>query len=217
MKTYLLDIIPKLQRFSTKLDDLTRLTEQHWVVLDESSSSKLVYIFRQNGSLFISTDGVIEKANWEYLGHNSLMIEMKDRSYLFKHGFLDDNILALRVDNKDEYVILVNEVKFESDLKSIEQVANFLQSIYLNSNTTDSRYIEFKISPPVPETQKSFSIETDKGKIEIRSNQGPGYLGYTYGDSVYLNGEPAPDGRYVHGWPSWLARIIVEDGKIKDY
>lgn len=88
MKTYFLDLIPKLQRFSQKLDDLTRLTNQHWVVVDEIANSKNVYIFRTNNDLLISQNGKVEKAKWEYLGNNSLLIDKKEDSYLFKHGFL---------------------------------------------------------------------------------------------------------------------------------
>ena len=35
MKTFISDLIPKLQRFSQKLDNLTLLTNQHWVVFDD--------------------------------------------------------------------------------------------------------------------------------------------------------------------------------------
>ena len=54
MKTFLADIIPKLQRFSQKLDNLTLLTNQHWVVIDEITTSKNVYIFRSDNTLLIS-------------------------------------------------------------------------------------------------------------------------------------------------------------------
>lgn len=63
MKTYITDIIPKLQRFSQKLDNLTLLTNQHWVVLDELESSKTVFIFRSNNELLISRNGKVEKPN----------------------------------------------------------------------------------------------------------------------------------------------------------
>lgn len=109
MKTYIADIIPKLQRFSQKLDNLTLLTNQHWVVLDELESSKTVFIFRSNNELLISRNGKVEKAKWEYLGNNSILIDQKEASHLFKQGFFDENVLALKVDSKEEYAFLVNE------------------------------------------------------------------------------------------------------------
>ena len=49
METFIADIIPKIQRFSQKLDDLTKLTNHHWVSLAEIKNGKKVYIFRQIG------------------------------------------------------------------------------------------------------------------------------------------------------------------------
>lgn len=131
MRTYVADIIPKIQRFSTKLDNLTLLTNQHWVVLDELSQSKTVYIFRSNGELLIAINGKVDKAKWEYLGQNSILIDLKEQSYLFRHGFFDKNILALKVDSKEEYAVLINESRFQGELNSISAVVNFLNQNYL--------------------------------------------------------------------------------------
>ena len=46
MQTYISEIIPKLQRFSSKLDNLTMFINKHWVVFDELENLKTVYIFR---------------------------------------------------------------------------------------------------------------------------------------------------------------------------
>jgi hypothetical protein len=47
-----------------------------------------------------------------------LLIDRKDESYLFKHVFFDQNILALKIDSKDEYAFVVNETKFDKELNS---------------------------------------------------------------------------------------------------
>src|SRR5690606_30610087 len=135
MKTFISDLIPKLQRFSQKLDNLTLLTNQHWVVIDDISNNKNVYIFRTNNDLLISQNGKVEKAKWEYLGNNSLLIDKKDESYLFKHGFFDENILALKVDSKDEYAFLINENKYDGELNSIDRVIDFLTKKYIEPQT----------------------------------------------------------------------------------
>lgn len=125
MRTYIADIIPKLQRFSQKLDNLTLLTNQHWVVLDELGSSKTVFIFRSNNELLISRNGKVEKAKWEYLGNNSILIDQKEASHLFKQGFFDENVLALKVDSKEEYAFLVNENRYDGEIDSVEKAADF--------------------------------------------------------------------------------------------
>ncbi|GEO11559.1 hypothetical protein [Segetibacter aerophilus] len=132
MKTFIADIFPKLQQFSNKLDNLTLLTNQHWVSLDNILSNKTVYIFRTNNELLVSTNGKVEKAKWEYLGNQSLLIDKSNDSFLFKHGFFDENILALKVDSNEEYAVFVNENKYDGELNSIDRVFNFLSETYLS-------------------------------------------------------------------------------------
>lgn len=133
MKTFFSDIIPRIQKYSQKLDDVTLLTNQHWVVLDILSESKTVYIFRQNGELLISINGKVSKAKWEYLGHNSILIDINEESYLFKPNIFDENILALKIDSKDEYAILVNETKYSGEFNSISAVNHFLHQKYIQN------------------------------------------------------------------------------------
>lgn len=140
MKTYLADIIPKIQQFSQKLDNLTLLTNQHWVVLDELHAAKNIYIFKSNNELLISHNGTVKKGKWEYLGHNSILIDQGDESRLYRHGFFDENILALKVDSMDEYALLVNESRYEGELNSVDRVLDFLSSKYLSP--TARRHIE---------------------------------------------------------------------------
>ena len=220
MKTYLTDLIPKIQRFSKKLDDLTTLTNQHWIVVDELMSVKNIYIFRSNNELLISVNGKVEKAKWEYLGNNSLLIDKKDESFLFKHGFLDENILALKVDSKEEYAFLVNENKYEGELNSFSTIIDFLTKKYIKNLNTNP--LTKKLSPIYEKKEKpkkivqgarTVRLKTNKGELEIITKL---HSGYTTGDEALLNGEPAPDGNYSIGWPSWLASYItLADGKIK--
>jgi len=66
---------------------------------------------------------------------------MKETTYLFKHGFFDENILALKIDGKEEFVFLVNENKFDGELNSIERVVKFLQTNY--TDEVNNKKIEF--------------------------------------------------------------------------
>ena len=131
MKTYISDIIPKIQRYSKQLDNLTLLINQHWVVIDDVNKTKIVYIFRQNNELLISQNGKVEKAKWEYLDHNSLLIDKKDESYLFKQGFFDENVLALKIDGTEEYAFLVNETKYDKELNTLAAIVGFLNEKYI--------------------------------------------------------------------------------------
>mgnify|MGYP003476966522 FL=1 len=135
MKTFIADIFPKIQNYSQKLDDLTILANKHWVSIDNITTNKTVYIFRNNSELLISRNGKVEKAKWEYLGNKSLLIEIKEECHLFKHGFFYQNILALKIDSKEEYAVFVNENNFDESLNSIEKVLHQLNEKYLDSKS----------------------------------------------------------------------------------
>lgn len=216
MKTYLADIIPRLQKFSKKLDNLTLLTNQHWVLIDDITNSKVIYIFRTNNELLISENGKVVREKWEYLGNNSLLIDKKDESILFKHGFFDENILALKIDNQEEYAFLINENKYEGELNSVEKVIEFLTIKYIEPDLREKIYKTsgYQINDNLGSEFYKRILRTEKGTIEIRTKL---ESGYTYGDLVFLNGIPAPDGDYIYSRPSWLGGfVVVKNGKLKD-
>jgi hypothetical protein len=202
MKTFLSDLFPKLQRFSQKLDNLTLLTNQHWVSIDNIVSNKIVYIFRTNNELIISTNGKVEKAKWEYIGNKSLLIDKAEESYLFKHGFFDENILALKIDSSDEYAVFVNENNYGGELNSIEKVFGFLKAKYLEpslkSRVENATGHKFENNT---QTKSTFvQHHTDKGIVEIVP------CIRLKGQNAYMNGQPAPDGRYKFGF-LWYVEI----------
>ena len=203
MKTFLSDIFPKIQKYSEKLDNLTLLTNQHWVSIDDIQATKTVYIFRTNNELLVSTNGKVEKAQWEYLGNRSLLIDKKADSYLFKHGFFDENILALKIDSTEEYAVFVNENKYDGELNSIQRVFDFLRRKYLDpaikstiENSTG------QIINPVENLPKKKYVQhhTDKGIVEIEP------CIHLKGQKAFINGQPAPDGKYKFGF-LWTVEI----------
>lgn len=137
MTTYLTDIIPRIQRFSKTLDDLTILTNQPWVCVDHVADTKTIYVFRSNNELLISTSGEVDKATWQYLQNNSLLIDRNAESLLFRHVFVDETILALKMDNNNKYAVFVNENKSSDNLNSIENVVQFLERKYKNATTNN--------------------------------------------------------------------------------
>ena len=133
MQTYLSDIIPSLSRYSKQLNDETLLTSRHWVVIDEIANRKNIYIFRKNRDLLISTNGLVEKGTWDYLGNDKILIEQNGKAFLFKHGFFEDDFLALKLDGGEEYAFLVNEQKFDENLNSVMSIHSFLTKKYIDA------------------------------------------------------------------------------------
>jgi len=132
MKTYFSDIIPKILRFSKKLDNLALLMNQKWILVDENQQNRTVYIFCSDTELIISQNGKVEKAHWKYITTNNILIESEEGSFLFSHAFFDEDILALKLDNSQEYLLLVNETKNVKELSNGGNVIGFLQKKYLN-------------------------------------------------------------------------------------
>lgn len=131
MQTYLSDIIPSLSRYSKQLNDETLLTSRHWVVIDEIVNRKNIYIFRKNRDLLISTNGLVEKGTWDYLGNDKILIEQNGKAFLFRHGFFEDDFLALKIEGGDEYAFLVNEKKYDENLNSVISIHSFLTKKYI--------------------------------------------------------------------------------------
>lgn len=130
MQTFATDIIPKIQRFSQRLDDLTLLMNQHWVAVDELSAEKRVYIFRPNNELLISVNGKVIRAKWEYLGFQSLLLELNEGVFLFKHSFLNKGILAFKLDSKEEYAFFINENFYSEQVNTIIKLVKYLSINY---------------------------------------------------------------------------------------
>lgn len=207
MKTYILDLIPKLQQFSRRLDETALLVNQHWVVIDEITNSKNVYIFRSNNELLISHNGKVEKAKWEYLGNNSLLIDRKEESYLFKQGFFDEYVLALKVDSKNEYAILINENKYDGELNSIERILDFLNTKYIEKNLKS----QIKENIGLSNNIINKTLFEDKYQIIVKSNKGEIVFSYSKPFSypiedcmAFIDDELAPDGEYKLGFMHYV-------------
>lgn len=141
MKTFALSIIRELQEYTQKADNLYYLTNYHWIMLDETSGFKTTYFFRTNGELIISVNGKVEKAHWEYLDQNSILIDIRQQYYLLRHGFCDENILALKIDGTEEYAIFINEHKYDGELNNLNAVINFLDKNFLHKFLNPAHYV----------------------------------------------------------------------------
>ena len=110
MKTYLLDIIPKIKQFSKKLDDTTNLTGKHWILFNKESEDKVVYIFKKDNELLLLKNGKGTNEKWELIDEETIQITIDKDVFLFKVGFLDNIILALTLDDDiEEYSVFGNK------------------------------------------------------------------------------------------------------------
>jgi hypothetical protein len=150
------------------------LTNQHWVLIDNIESEKQVYLFRPDNELLIAKNGKIEKRKWEYLGNKSLMIDLGDETFLFKHGFFDENLLVLKIDGRQEYAFFINENKYTGDINSFSKVIEFLTDKYLFNesksdveNQTGIKIIKEE-KKPTPEELKEIEERKTKDAEEMK-------------------------------------------------
>jgi hypothetical protein len=177
MKTFLLDIIPRLQRFSSKLENNSVLTNKNWVLLGDEPNKKVVYIFSEKENLLrIAENGIIKKGKWDNLGNNFIEIEIDNGAMLFKHAFVDDNLLALKLDGTEEFAILVNESNYDKFLNSIDKLNSFVEDMYLKQTTKSytslPNQVDLKISLGQdfdPNDFPGFQIELDILKRKLKA------------------------------------------------
>jgi hypothetical protein len=137
-----------------------------------------------------------------------LLIDKTTDSYLFKHGFFDENVLALKVDSSEEYAVFVNENKYDGELNSIDKVFDFLRRTYLDPSIKSTIEISTGQVLNSAISKQTVYRETQDGetlKIVSVNNE-------TIGAKVYINEKPAKDGTYVY--KSLSHKLIVKNGEI---
>jgi len=194
MLYYLIDIIPKIQAFSKKLDDASLLINQHWVSVNEIENIKTVFIFRPDAQLLISENGKIERAKWENIGSNSLVIDRQFESYLFKHGFLDESVLALKVDGTETYALFINETKFGKEINNKRDIIDFLEARYLNKRT-ENLGSEYQGSSNLNDKRIS-TIQLENGGELVFYPTEKNQTNIIEGCTVLLNGNKPSNGLY---------------------
>lgn len=109
MKTYILEVIKRVKRFSEKFDVSTTLCDKTWVVFNDTGERE-VYIFQTDGTVFITSDGVGIKGEWHWVSSNKSLIINKDNNVIMLHPeFVDNTILALTLDGTDEMAFLIDQ------------------------------------------------------------------------------------------------------------
>ena len=161
METNLSVLIPRVRKLSQKFDNTSLILSHHWVLVDKINSKKKLYIFRKNKELLISEDGQVDIASWRYLGKNTLLVENNTVKNLYKHGFFDQNLIAIKIRDDENYSFFVDEEKFDHGLNSENKIAKYLYDKYLNNT------IKKKVSR---RKRKSYSNKKNSGYYNYNFN-----------------------------------------------
>lgn len=160
MKTYLLDILNRYNRFSENLDVKTVLCNKSWWIFNDSGDKEL-YIFQENGSLIASVNGNVTNATWQYISANkSLLISFKEQSYMLHPSFIDNTIFALQQDGTERFLFMINEEQKQLFYpKSLEELNTYFDNI-------EHRRIEAE-----REKKKLLLEQQKRGKRQAEINQ----------------------------------------------
>lgn len=109
MKTYYLDVIKRIKRFSEEFNVQTTLCDKTWTVFNDTGERE-VYIFQPDGTVFITSNGIGIKGKWHWLSANrSLIINKDDNVMMFHPEFIDNTILALTLDGTSKMAFLIEQ------------------------------------------------------------------------------------------------------------
>lgn len=190
MDYYLSDIIPRLQKYSAKLDQSSLLVDKPWVVSNSSGPFEKL-IFRRDGRVHLSSDGNVKDGKWEYLPEaQSLLIDYGKMKKLYRHQYLDEAVLALKQDginSDDDYFLLANENTVPNcDAKE------YLRNKYLRENNVEIKLLA-----------NSKEMELSDSENEI-----------PFPKKAIVDGNEAENGEYLLADEN--KKIIVKDGIVAD-
>lgn len=174
MKYYLTDILPRIKKHSTTLDQTAFLVDKPWVVCEQDGGFQKI-IFRRDGRVHLSNDGNVTDGTWEYLPEaQSMLIDYGNGvKKLYRHQFMDDAVLALKIDgrlstNESDYFLLANE-----QIVDKLDVRKYLEDKYINFDEINIKPKPFsQISSN--ETKKVGKAKSTDGK-ELIDNFNNGY------------------------------------------
>lgn len=141
MRAYIANVLPRLQKYSARLDNLALFTDHPWIQIDESGD-RTVFVFRSEGNeLLISKNGNVNTCSWEYLDYmNSLLVEANGKKTLYNQGFMDEAVMILSKDGQSDYLLLANENKVQE--RDAEKILANLSRKYLTTNAERARHAE---------------------------------------------------------------------------
>src|SRR5690606_6411631 len=94
------------------------LTGSSWILINEEYSNVL-YTFRNNGELLITTNGIVERCLFELIVDSDTILITKNG--ITEHFFIfndKDDFLFLRQLSSDQVLFFANQTKYKDELKA---------------------------------------------------------------------------------------------------
>ena len=129
MKTFLLNIPQRLKLKSQELDAQAALCDKPWTVFNDEGIKQL-FIFQPDGSLLITTNGIVSCSTWQFISANkSIIITTDNKSIMFHPAFLDDVVFALQQDGDGANLFMIDENNTRSFLpKTLTELSAYFSN-----------------------------------------------------------------------------------------
>lgn len=179
MKDYLKSWIPRIQDFSLKLDKLSKLYNQPWVLVNDLNDF-IKIIFQDRGKLIVSRNGVVSDGSWELVSSaNSILLDINNEKRLYNHQFIDNGLMILKLDgHSTDFFVLANQ--------------NIIPDLDVLS------YLTAKYSVPSSSNSKTSIVSNFEKEVQLENGhilQIVKDLGYS-GSPVKINNKDVPEGFY---------------------
>lgn len=127
------DIHSTLKNYSVGLKQQNYLLEKAWTLVDGNLNTHRL-IFKKKGVLRAFTNGNLqETCSWDYeQSINSLIIKIGNDALVLNEIFLDGQVLILRKDNTNDFLVFINSSLFQED-----RLADYLKKISSGEHMID--------------------------------------------------------------------------------
>jgi hypothetical protein len=113
MKEFISNILPRIQKFSAKLDQKENFIEKPWVLLEEGKNEMLEMEFFRDGKLIVSHGGDATWGTWQLTPSNQrLILDYSSKTLMLQTAFINDAILiAKKSGSTQPTLFFVNQEK----------------------------------------------------------------------------------------------------------
>lgn len=80
--------------------------------------------------------------------------------------FFDENVLALKIDGKDEYAFLINENRYDTELNSFSRVIEFINKKYLEPTVIPTAEADYYIESPYKSQKIDQELSKEKSEFQ---------------------------------------------------
>ena len=240
MLDYIKSWIPKIQNLSIKLDKLSKIYDQPWVLINDLNDFVKI-IFQEKGTLLVSKNGVVSNGSWELIHiANSIMLDISGEKRLYNHQFIDNGLMILKLDgHSTEFFVLANQniipdldvenyLILKYSTPNLQEKKASPKSIYLEElELTDGQMLQFfsKLGYSAEPEVKKKKKNAEDGFYRLKNSD----IAYKIKNSkilmeYYIEWFKQGDGQYIEvggnringiteGSPVWLNDKLAPDGE----